>query len=65
MQTRTKSLRSMRDYLSQQLFTITVFTRVIHALFFNKNFVSKFRVRHLCAETILRRFIMKLKCDNQ
>jgi hypothetical protein len=35
----------------------TVFTRVIHALFFNQNFVSKFRVRDLCEETILRRFI--------
>ena len=43
---------------------ITVFTRVIHALFLNQNFVSKFRVRDLCEETILRRFIMKLKCDN-
>ena len=33
--------------------------------FLNQNFVSKFRVRDLCEETILRRFIMKLKCDNQ
>ena len=41
-----------------------MFIRVIHALF-NQNFVSKFRVRDLCEETILRRFIMKLKCDNQ
>ena len=42
---------------------ITVFTRVIHI--FNQNFVSKFRVRDLCEETILPRFIMKIKCDNQ
>ena len=34
-------------------------------LFLNQNFVSKFRVRDLCEQTILRRFIMKLKCDNQ
>jgi hypothetical protein len=34
---------------------ITVFTGVIHALFFNQNFVSKFRVRDLCEETILRK----------
>ena len=27
--------------------------------FFNKNVVSKLRVRDLCEETILRRFIMK------
>ena len=42
----------------------TVFTRVIHALF-NQNFLSKFRVRDLCDETILRRSIMKLRYDNQ
>ena len=34
-------------------------------IFFNQNFVSNFRVRDLCEETILRWFIMKLKCDNQ
>ena len=45
-------------------FVNIVFTRVIHAVF-NQNFVSKFRVRDLCEETILRRFIMNLKCDNQ
>ena len=44
-------------YMLQQTFavlTYTVFTRVIHSLF-NQNFVSKFRVRHLCEETILRK----------
>jgi len=49
---------------TKNIFADTVFTRVNHALF-NQNFVSKFRVRDLCEETILRWFIMKLKCDNQ
>jgi len=42
----------------------TVFTRVIHALFLTKILYLNLGC-DLCEETILCRFIMKLKCNNQ
>ena len=56
----SKNIFPLHRILSYVPYLLAYFTH-----FFNQNFVSKFRVRDLCEETILLSFIMKLKCDNQ